>query len=198
MFVRKLLRDDLVLATHNSGKIKEISSFLTQYGLKIKTAKELNLLEPLETGSTYLDNALIKARAASLALGLPVLADDSGVEVEALDNMPGLHTAPYTKEYGGLERVFHMWANDPAIQKNPRAAFISVLVLMWPDGYYKTVDAKVSGRLSFPKRGGFGHGYDPVFIPQGSTKTSAEMDEETKAAFSHRLIALKKLMQYLR
>ena len=188
---RKLMEKRLVIASHNGGKIKEISDMLSPYGLEILTAAQLCLLEPEEDGHTYLENALIKARACTKATGLPCLADDSGIEVAALGGAPGLHTAPYTKELGGRENVFALWQKNEAIIKNPRAHFVCVQVLAWSDGYYESSMGRVGGVLSFPPRGQGGHGYDPVFIPDGYTKTVAEMSFEEKNHCSHRFLALK-------
>lgn len=192
---RKLLGNTLVLGTHNKGKIDEIVEMLKPFSIKIITAAELGLLEPLENGETYLDNALIKARYCADESGLPSLADDSGIEVEALGNQPGLHTAPFTKEMGGLAKVFDLWRHNPAIKQNPRAQFVCVQVLAWPDGYYETSEGRVKGVLRFPPCGLRGHGYDPIFVPDGFSKTVAEMDMVEKNRCSHRYLALGKLLQ---
>lgn len=188
---RKLMEKRLVIASHNQGKIKEISEMLAKYDVELLTAQGLDLLEPEEDGCTYLENALIKARACTKATGLPCLADDSGIEVDALGGGPGLHTAPYTKELGGRENVFALWQKNEAIRKNPRAHFVCVQVLAWPDGHYESSMGRVGGMLTFPPRGQGGHGYDPVFIPDGFTKTVAEMSLAEKNHCSHRFLALK-------
>jgi XTP/dITP diphosphohydrolase len=191
---RKLTEKCLVIASHNQGKITEIESMLKDFGLEIFTASGLGLPEPDEDGQTYLENALIKARACAAATGLPSLADDSGIEVLALGGLPGLHTAPYTKEHGGREKVFQLWASMPEIKANPQAQFICVQVLAWPDGHYESSSAQVGGMLTFPPSGRGGHGYDPVFVPNGFKKTVAEMTLDEKNLCSHRFLALKSII----
>lgn len=191
---RQFHHDQLVIASHNQDKIDEITSLLRPFHIVCESARSLNLIVPDEDGSTYLENARIKAEAACRATGLPALGDDSGIEVDALFGEPGLHTAPFTKAHGGREAVFALWAASPQIAKNPRAHFICVLVLFWPDGHYEYFTGKVSGNLQFPPRGNGGHGYDPVFIPDGYTKTAAEMSLLEKNRCSHRYLALQRLI----
>jgi XTP/dITP diphosphohydrolase len=184
----------LIIASHNSGKLAEISALLTPFNIEVLSAKALGLDEPEETGTTYLENALLKARAAVKATGLPALSDDSGLEVEALDGQPGLHTAPFTKEHGGRENVFALWEKSPHILANPRTTFVCVQVLAWPDGHYEYFEGLVHGKLVFPPRGEAGHGYDPVFIPDGQSRTLAELKQHEKNVQTHRSIALQKLI----
>lgn len=191
---RKLLTRRLVIASHNQGKIKEIEALLAPFGIETTSSSKLKLLEPDETGDTYLENALIKARACTASTGLPALGDDSGIEVSALDGQPGLHTAPYTKKLGGREAVFALWEAMPAIKNNPAARFVCIQVLCWPDGHFEYFAGVVNGKLSFPPRGSGGHGYDPVFIPQGHNRTIAEMSFNEKNQCSHRFIALAQLI----
>jgi XTP/dITP diphosphohydrolase len=185
----------LVIASHNPGKIREISSMLQTYGLNLFDASSLNLPEPEETGSTYLENALKKASVAVELTKMPAISDDSGIEVDALLGSPGLDTAPYTKELGGLDNVFALWAAHEGIKKNPKASFVCLQVLMWPDGHYEYFMAKVDGQLKFPARGGGGHGYDPVFMPDGHNCTMAEMPLQEKNRYSHRFLALQGLLE---
>jgi XTP/dITP diphosphohydrolase len=192
---RKFIEKNLVLATHNQGKINEIKNILSSLSIKIITAKELGLIEPNEDGHTYLENALIKARACAQSSGMLSLSDDAGVEVEALGNNPGVHTAPFTKEMGGREKVFALWREDERIKHNPNVRFVSVNVLAWPDGHYEFSEGIVSGKLVFPPRGENGFGYDPTFMPDGSNKTMAEMSGEEKNRYSHRFLALKGLFK---
>lgn len=194
MASRKFLESRLVIASHNEGKIKEISALLKPFNVDVTSSKALQLIEPYESGDTYLENALIKARACSDATGFCVLSDDSGIELAALGNKPGVHTAPFTKDHGGLDVVFAEWASNPAIALNPSATFMCVQVLLWPDGHYEYFTGMVSGRLTFPRRGSNGHGYDPVFIPNGFDKTVAEMTDAQKNSCSHRFIALNQLI----
>lgn len=147
---RHLEGNSLVIASHNIDKIKEISLLLSPYNLTIFKAADFNLPEPDETGTTYIENALIKAQACASATGLPALADDSGIEVAALGNKPGVDTAPYTKEQGGREKVFALWETRLEIKQNNAAAFVCVHVLAWPDGHYEHSQAFVHGRLTFP------------------------------------------------
>lgn len=191
---RKLESQNLLIASHNAGKISEISALLSQHGIKSLSAASLNLPEPEEDGLTYLENALIKARACMALTNLAVLADDSGIEVAAFGQQPGVDTAPYTKKLGTREKVFALWQADPALKENPRASFVCVQVLMWPDGHFEHFFARVSGRLAFPPRGLGGHGYDPIFIPDGHSSTMAEMNLEEKNSFSHRSRALRSLI----
>ncbi len=192
--IRKLTEKSLIIASHNADKLKEIFALLGPLGLSLISAKQLALPEPEENGANYLENALIKAQACCAATGLPVLSDDSGIEVEALDWGPGVDTAPYTKNHGGLKQVFDLWAKLPNLKNHPRARFVCVLVLAWPDGHYQHFDAIIDGRLTFPPRGHHSHGYDPIFIPDGHQRTVAEMNLGEKNSCSHRYRACKKLM----
>lgn len=185
---------ELVIASHNTGKIGELQALLAPYPIEVLNARDLSLPEPDETGATYLANALIKAQAAATLTQKPAIGDDSGIEVEALGRKPGLHTAPFTKEQGGLESVFLQWSSSPEIRENPKATFVCVQVLAWPDGHYEFFEGVVEGHLEFPPRGQGGHGYDPVFVPQGYDRTVAEMSLAEKNACSHRFIALRKLV----
>ena len=190
---RQIDNNILVLASHNQGKIREIKNILSILPLKIITAAELNLTEPIEDAQTYVANALIKAKACALTANMPALADDAGVEVFALDNKPGVDTAPYTKKMGGREKVFALWQKNNHIIKNPQARFISVSLIAWPDGYYEFFQGVINGKLSFPPKGNHGFGYDPIFIPDGAHKTMAEMSTIEKNNYSHRYLALKGL-----
>jgi XTP/dITP diphosphohydrolase len=184
----------IVIASHNEGKILEISSFLTPFGISAISAKMLNLPIPEENGNSYFHNALIKAKACTLATGLPCLADDSGIEVRALGGGPGVDTAPYTNSLNGFDKVFALWARSPKVQADAQATFVCVQVLMQPDGHYKCFEGIVSGHLTFPPRGNGGHGYDPIFIPDGHHHTIAEMSLKEKNSCSHRALALEKLL----
>ncbi|HXW54083.1 MAG TPA: non-canonical purine NTP pyrophosphatase [Myxococcota bacterium] len=191
---RKFNEEILVIASHNQGKISEIALMLEPFGIALTSAKELKLPVPEETGKTYLENALLKARACAAQTSLPALADDSGVEVAALHGLPGLDTAPYTELHGGHQAVFAMWAKNPDIMANPKASFKCVQVLAWPDGHYEHFLGEVEGRLTFPPRGKGGHGYDPIFIPAGHKFTAAEMTTQEKNAYSHRSLSLNALI----
>ncbi|MBN9412373.1 MAG: RdgB/HAM1 family non-canonical purine NTP pyrophosphatase [Candidatus Paracaedimonas acanthamoebae] len=192
---RKFTESQLVIASHNQGKIEEITQLFSPFNIKLSSSAALGLVEPEETGGTYLKNALLKARACVTETGLPALSDDSGLEVEALDGNPGVDTAPYAKALGGYDKVFDLWANHPEIQKNVKASFYCVQVLLWPDGHQEVFEGRVRGRLTFPPRGIHGHGYDPIFIPEGCNQTVAEMPLIEKNKVSHRFLALQQLIE---
>ena len=202
---RRLGSGKLVIATHNAGKLKEIGKLLEPYGLECISAGSLGLPESPETGTTFVENALIKARAAAESSGLPALADDSGLSVMALDGRPGVYTADWAERqffegppgrdwYMAMGKVEGMLqALGPDI---PRDAWFScVLALAWPDGDYAVYEGRAEGTLTWPPRGTMGFGYDPVFVPKGDTRTFAELDPDEKHAISHRADAFAKLKE---
>jgi XTP/dITP diphosphohydrolase len=183
----------LLLASHNQGKVREIRTLLATLArsLEVLAAAELGLPEPEESGLTFLDNARIKAVAAARAARLPALADDSGLEVEALGSAPGVRSArwagPDRDFAAAMARVWREVAErDGWIAPGPRANFTAVLCLAWPDGESAAFTGKVYGRLIFPPRGEKGFGYDPMFVADGQTLSFGEMEEEDKHAISHR------------
>lgn len=182
----------LVVASHNKGKVWEINQLIAPYGLAAISAGELGLSEPEETESTFAGNALIKARAAANGSGLPALADDSGLEIDALDGAPGVYSANWagpTRDFGlAMERVYEALQEHGAwnAKPPPRANFISMLCLAWPGGEHRFFDGKVFGHLVWPPRGGNGFGYDPMFVADGETITFGEMQPAQKYAISHR------------
>jgi XTP/dITP diphosphohydrolase len=194
----------LVIATHNSGKLKEIGALLQPYGVKCISAGSLGLPEPAETGTTFVQNALIKARAAAEASGLAALADDSGLSVAALDGRPGVYTADWAERQWfegapGRDWYMAMGKVEGSLQAKgpeaPRDAWFScVLALAWPDGETAVYEGRVDGTLTWPPRGTLGFGYDPVFIPQGREMTFAELDPDEKHRISHRADAFAKLV----
>ena len=203
---RRRLTGRLVIATHNAGKLREFDKLLRPFDLTLLGAAALDLEEPEETGSTFRDNALLKARAAARASGLVALSDDSGLCVEALDGAPGVYSARWagpTKDFGAamarVERELRARAASPPW----RAAFISVLALAWPDGADEAFAGRVDGVLVFPPRGTAGFGYDPIFRPDGLSRTFGEMSAEEKhgipadgsLALSHRARAFQKLQR---
>lgn len=181
----------LVVASHNPGKVWEIKELIAPYGLDAISAADLGLAEPAETETTFEGNARLKAVAAAEASGLPALADDSGLEIAALDGAPGVYSADWAmpgKDFGrAMQRVHDAlaergaWAGPP-----PQANFVSVLCLAWPGGETRLFRGRIDGTLVWPPRGGNGFGYDPMFIPEGATETFGEMEPAAKYAVSHR------------
>ena len=196
--MRKFTDRKLLVATHNKGKLDEMRALLAPYGIEVVGAAELNLPEPAETETTFVGNARIKAHAAAKATGLPALSDDSGIEVDALNGAPGVYTADWAETPNGRDFVQAMtrtWAECEAkAAPLPRTArFRSTLVLAWPDGHDEVFDGKIEGQLVWPMRGAQGHGYDPMFVPDGYDMTYAEMPAEEKNRISHRARAFKLL-----
>ena len=196
---RKFTESSLVVATHNRGKLEEMQALFAPYGVQIISAAELGLAEPEETESTFVGNARIKARAAVLATGKPALADDSGVTIDGLDGAPGVYTANWAETPNG--RDFHKamvetWAKLEAVgaPMPRRAQFRSTLVLAWPDGDECIFEGEVAGQIVWPMRGADGHGYDPIFQPDGYDITFAEMPASEKNRVSHRSAAFRKLI----
>jgi XTP/dITP diphosphohydrolase len=189
----------ILIATHNAGKLEEMEQLFQAYGVTVVGAAEMNLPEPEETENTFLGNARIKARAAVAATGLPALADDSGIEVEALDNAPGVFTADWAQTPTGRDFVMAMTKThdrlEAAAAPHPRRArFRATLVLAWPDGHEEHFEGKVNGTLVWPIRGTIGHGYDPMFQPDGYDVTFAEMEPAEKNRISHRADAFARLI----
>ncbi len=198
--MRRFTGDRLLVATHNRGKIDEIAAMLAPYGITCISAAEMGLPEPDETETTFVGNARIKARAASQATGLPALADDSGIEVEALSGAPGVYTADWAATPAGRDFVKAMtrtWAELETVSAPypRRARFCATMVMAWPDGHDEVVEGKVEGQVVWPMRGTLGHGYDPMFQPDGYELTFAQMDPAEKNRISHRADAFRKLAQ---
>ena len=190
----------LVIATHNKGKLKEISALLEPYGVAVVSAGELGLDEPEETETTFAGNARIKAHAAATATGLPALADDSGIEIDGLGGAPGVYTADWAETPQGRDFVKAMtdtWARlETARAPYPRTArFRCTFVLAWPDGHDELFEGQVPGQIVWPMRGDQGHGYDPIFQPDGYDITFGEMDPREKNKISHRARAFEKLVK---
>ena len=184
----------LVAATHNPGKAREIEALLDG-NYRIVTAGSLNLPEPDETESTFVGNAMLKARHAAEASGEVSLADDSGLSVAALDGAPGIFSARWAGP--GKDFALAMKKVEERLEEvgstDRRAWFTSALAVAWPDGPCVVVEGRIDGDLVFPPRGGGGHGYDPIFRPEGSDKTFAEMEDAEKDAISHRARAFARL-----
>ncbi|MGY6633617.1 MAG: RdgB/HAM1 family non-canonical purine NTP pyrophosphatase [Alkalilacustris sp.] len=191
--------DRLVVATHNAGKLEEISALLAPFGVEVTSAGQLGLPEPAETEDSFVGNARIKAHAAARATGLPALADDSGLAVEALGGAPGVHTADWAETPQGRDFEMAMrrtWAALEEISAAPprRAAFCCTLVLAWPDGQDAVFEGRMAGQIVWPMRGTQGHGYDPIFQPDGWSVTFGEMDRWEKNRISHRADAFAKFV----
>jgi XTP/dITP diphosphohydrolase len=194
---RRLTGPSLVVATHNRGKLEEIAKLMEPHGIEILGAAALGLPEPAETETTFLGNARIKAHAAARASGLPALADDSGIEVDALGGAPGVFTADWAETPNGRDFVAAMtrtWdALEAARAPHPRTArFRCTLVVAWPDGHDEVFEGTIEGACVWPMRGSQGHGYDPMFQPEGHAITLGEMDRWQKNRISHRGRAFEK------
>ena len=197
--MRKFQGSQLLVATHNQGKLEEIAQLLRPYSVEVLSADALGLPEPAETETTFVGNARIKAHAASLASGLPALADDSGISVDALDGAPGVYTADWAETPLGRDFTVAMqrvWSElEARAAPLPRLAqFRCTLVLAWPDGHDCVFAGVMPGQLVWPMRGTSGHGYDPMFQPDGSDLTFGEMDRWEKNLISHRAAAFRKLV----
>jgi XTP/dITP diphosphohydrolase len=195
----------MVIATHNSGKLREIRALVEPLGLSCVGAEELGLPEPEEIGVTFADNADLKAREAADLSGLPALADDSGLNVDALQGRPGIFSARWAENEDGnrdwmraMERVWNeTQAAGPAAGHD--AHFACALAIAWPnDGQTETFEGRVDGTLVWPPRGDRGFGYDPMFVPAGYKQTFGELDPELKHSISHRADAFRKLVAALK
>jgi XTP/dITP diphosphohydrolase len=205
--MRKLDTRTIVVASHNAGKIAEIADLIGPFGFSAKSAKELNFSEPDETGTTFEENAAIKALASAKASGLPALSDDSGLVIDALDGAPGVYTANWAEREDGsrdfpwaMEKVEKALQERGATETAQRTArFVSVLCLAWPDGHTEFFRGEIEGVVAWPPRGTAGFGYDPIFQPEGHERTFGEMTADEKhgwkpgdpEALSHRARAFK-------
>jgi XTP/dITP diphosphohydrolase len=197
----------LVIATHNPGKLREMRELLAPYGIDAISAGELGLSEPEETGDSFRANARIKAQAAAAASGLAAFADDSGLAVEALGGEPGIHSARWAgpnKDFAdAMEKIEKLLRERGASAPGQRRAhFVSALCVAWPDGHIEEFEARVDGTLVWPPRGTKGFGYDPIFLPDGHSRTFGEMPSEEKhglpprgRGLSHRARAFIKLAE---
>jgi XTP/dITP diphosphohydrolase len=196
---RKFSGATLVVATHNHGKLEEITDLLAPFNVAVKGAKELNLTEPEETETTFVANARIKAHAAARATGLPALSDDSGITIDSLGGAPGVYTADWAETPNGRDFVMAMEKTHAALEAANapfprRAQFRCTLVLAWPDGHDEVFEGVMPGTIVWPMRGDQGHGYDPIFQPDGYDITFGEMDRWEKNKISHRADAFKKFV----
>ena len=199
--MRRLQPGKLVIASHNPGKVREIADLLGPYGIEPVSAVDLDLPEPDETGNSFVDNAELKARLAADLSGLPALADDSGLSVDALDGRPGIYSARWAGESKdfrlAMERVEEeVLAQGPEAGRN--AHFVCALSVCWPDdGQCESFEGRVDGLLVWPPRGENGFGYDAMFQPIGREMTFGQMDPADKYAMSHRADAFRKLVAAL-
>ncbi len=195
--IRKLAPGKLVIASHNAGKVREIAALLGPYGIEPISAASLDLPEPEETGTTFIANAELKALQAADLSGLPALADDSGLCVEALGGDPGLVSARWAgpdKDFDLAMRLVHEAVEAKGPDVGHDAHFVCALALAWPDGHVEMFEGRVDGLLVWPPRGAHGFGYDAMFQPIGHAVTFGEMDPDEKHAMSHRAEAFAKLV----
>jgi XTP/dITP diphosphohydrolase len=197
--MRRLSGGRLLVATHNAGKLEEIIALLAPFGIEAVSAAALRLPVPDETETTFVGNARIKAHAGAQASGLPTLADDSGLSVDALGGAPGVYTADWAETPDGRDfdvAMHRVWAMLETLSAPypRRAQFRSTLVLAWPDGTDAVFDGMMAGQIVWPMRGDQGHGYDPIFQPDGYDVTFGEMDRWEKNKISHRADAFRKLI----
>lgn len=187
--MRKLDVEEIVLATHNAGKVAEFAQLFKAFGVNIRSAADFGLQEPVEDGKSFEDNALIKARAACEATGRVSLSDDSGLCVDALGGQPGIHTADWAEKSDGSGRDFGLAmqrvedalrAQNASDEEDRTARFVAVLCLYWPDGHYQFFRGEVDGHLVWPPVGTMGFGYDPMFKPVGFSQTFGQMPSEQK------------------
>jgi XTP/dITP diphosphohydrolase len=190
---RPFTGDRLVIASHNPGKVEEITALLAPFAIDAVSAAALGIAEPEETGDSFEANAALKARAAAEASGLPAIADDSGLVVPALGGAPGIYSARWAgpaKDFRiAMQRVHRELADQ-----DRTARFVAVLALAWPDGGLELFRGEVAGKLVWPPRGERGFGYDPMFVPEGGVVTFGEIDPAQKHRISHRARAFAKLV----
>ena len=186
--------DELVIASHNPGKVKEIAELLQAYEIKVLLAGALGLPEPEETGTTFAENAALKAVAAATGAGRPALADDSGLAVAALNGEPGIYSARWAGPKKDFALAMDMVEARLAGKTDRWAYFVCHLCLAWPDGATVAFEGRVDGKLVWPPRGERGFGYDPIFLADGCTLTFGEMDPVAKHAMSHRARAFEQMV----
>ena len=201
--IRKFKEDSLLIASGNQGKVKEIKALLAHLPINIVSTKDFDLEEPEETGKTFIENAVLKAKYYGENTGLPALADDSGLAVDLLDGAPGIYSARWAGESKDFTLAFSRIQQEIKEKQSTQsgdvlvelaAHFVCALSLWWPDGHTESVEGTVNGHLTFPPRGNLGFGYDSIFIAEGHNVTFAEMPPEEKHQISHRANAFKKLL----
>ena len=193
---RQFVEDQLVIATHNEGKLREIQALFDDFGFCLISADGLGLAEPEETETSFRGNALLKARAAAAAANLPALADDSGLVVAALNGAPGIYSARWAAPNGDFDKAMQRVHNEltQANTDDMSAYFACALALVWPDGDEICVEGRVAGQITWPPRGKFGFGYDAIFQPNGHSQSFGEMKPVAKHALSHRADAFAQLI----
>lgn len=190
---------EVVFASHNAGKIKEIKELLQPFGINVKSALDMKLPDVEETGSTFAENSLLKSQTIAELTGLPCIADDSGLCVDALNGAPGVYSARYAPNRDfdkGMEKLLAEMAQSP--NKSRKAHFSCVISLAFPNGGYELFEGRVDGHIATEKQGIGGFGYDPLFIPDGFAKSFAQMSKDEKNQVSHRGRAVEKLKAYLK
>ena len=191
---RQFSEKRLVIASHNPGKVREIGDLVRPFDVEVVSAGDLNLPEPEETETTFIGNAVLKAKAAVDGSGLPALADDSGLAVTALGGDPGIYSARWagpTKDFAIAMQKVQDALGDAADRS---AKFVCALALAWPDGHVECFEGEVYGTLTWPARGEKGFGYDPIFVPDGFDITFGEMEPEKKHGMSHRAVAFRQMV----
>lgn len=190
---------EVVFASHNAGKIKEIKELLQPFGINVKSALDMELPDVEETGSTFAENSLLKSQTIAELTGLPCIADDSGLCVDALNGAPGVYSARYAPNRDfdkGMEKLLAEMAQSP--NKSRKAHFSCVISLAFPNGGYELFEGRVDGHIATEKQGNGGFGYDQLFIPDGFAKSFAQMSKDEKNQVSHRGRAVEKLKAYLK
>lgn len=189
--MRKLTDQEIVLATHNQGKVREMQAILAPYGIKVLSADSLGLSEPEEDGDTFVSNAKIKAVTAASEAKKPAIGDDSGLCVHALDNRPGIYSARYNEpKKNGFKYAMECLHNELGDSKDRSAHFACAIVIAWPDGHTEEFEGRINGTLQWPAKGENGFGYDPMFVPDGYDRSFAELPSDLKNQISHRANAL--------
>ena len=193
-----MITQQIIFASHNEGKIKEIRTLLSPLGIDVLSAKDADLADVAETGSTFEENAKIKAASAAKAAGLPALADDSGLCIHGLNNEPGIYSSRYAQKMGGYPEAFADVLKRLENNPDKTAHFCCVLVLAFPNGETKTFEGRVDGKIVTPRNGENGFGFDPIFMPDGFTQSFAELSEVKKNSISHRGRAIQSFIEYLK
>ncbi len=193
---------EIVIASHNEGKVKEIKSLLKPLGFKIYSAKKFEINEPVENGKTFRENSLIKSKNASLKSGIPSIADDSGLCILSLNNDPGIYSARWagkSKNFDlAMKKIEHKMTRNQLLNKSSRKAFFCcALSIYFPNNDFRVFEGKKYGHIQFPALGKNGFGYDPIFVPNGYRKTFGEMNFDYKERISHRAIAFRKMKKFL-